>query len=92
LIEGMACALVPVATRIGADLEVVSDGVNGVLAPPSDSEEPTLALERLLMKKDRLERLRLAAHRHAQDYSLAAVAGRMLGLYRGGLVSKGTTP
>lgn len=48
LIEAMACSLPCVATDVGGNMEVVSQGQTGFLVPNEDSQEIALALDRLL--------------------------------------------
>jgi glycosyltransferase involved in cell wall biosynthesis len=90
LIEAMACGLVPVATAIGANMEAVQDGSNGLIVPPRDTKALADALELLLTNRHLLTRLRRAAHTDAQRYGWHAVADRMLELYREGLDEKGS--
>jgi glycosyltransferase involved in cell wall biosynthesis len=55
VIEAMAAGLPVVATDVGAVVDVVSDGVNGFVIPPRDTDRLFNALRELLMD-DRLRR------------------------------------
>ncbi|SEU00524.1 glycosyltransferase family 4 protein [Stigmatella erecta] len=89
LLEGMACGLPSVATRVGGTPEVLEDGVHGRLVP---SEAPPALAQGLL---DALEPGPGAAwgatarERVAARFSLEAIAHRLLQLY-GGLVQERT--
>lgn len=48
LLEAMSCGRPVVATNIGGNNEVVSDGVNGLLVPPKNPEKIAQAILRLL--------------------------------------------
>jgi len=48
LIEAMACGLPCVASAVGGNVEVVTDGTTGLLVPPENSGELAMALLRLL--------------------------------------------
>ncbi|WP_225412511.1 glycosyltransferase family 4 protein [Stigmatella hybrida] len=89
LLEGMACGLPCVATRVGGTPEVLEDGVHGRLVP---SEAPQALAQGLL---DALEPGTgaswgaTARERVAARFSLEAIAHRLLQLY-GGLVQERT--
>ncbi|MDC0712437.1 glycosyltransferase family 4 protein [Stigmatella sp. ncwal1] len=85
LLEGMACALPSVATRVGGTPEVLEDGVHGRLVP---SETPGALAKGLLEALDPGTGLRWGAaarERVEARFSLDAIAHRLLQLY-GGLV------
>jgi glycosyltransferase involved in cell wall biosynthesis len=88
LLEAMACGLAPVATAVGANTDVVADGVNGLTVPPGDSAALEAAVERLVTDQPFLERLRKAAWKAAERYRWTAVADRLLEIYRGALAEK----
>ncbi|GGK09097.1 glycosyltransferase [Luteimonas terricola] len=48
LLEACACALPIVATRVGGNSEIVTDGVNGLVVPPRDPEALAAAIDNLL--------------------------------------------
>jgi glycosyltransferase involved in cell wall biosynthesis len=88
LIEAMACGLAPVTTSTPGPMEIVRDGVNGVLVPPRDSAALANALERLIGDHSLLDRLRSSAHETAQRYTWERVGEETLALYREGLERK----
>ncbi len=47
LLEAMACGLPVVASRVGGNVELVGDGVNGMLFPSEDAEALSVALRSL---------------------------------------------
>ena len=82
LLEAMALKIPVVATRVGGNLEVVRDGVDGILVRP-DTSELIDAVERLLMDRDYAERLsRSAFKRVLENYSWDKVFMKYLKLYR----------
>jgi glycosyltransferase involved in cell wall biosynthesis len=82
LVEAMACGLAPVTTATPGPMEIVRNGVNGILVPPRDSEALESALELLVGDPTLLDRLRRAAHKTAQSYSWEQIARDTLTLYR----------
>ena len=82
LLEAMALKIPVVATRVGGNLEVVRDGVDGILVRP-DASELVDAVERLLMDRDYAGRLsRNAFKRVLENYSWDKVFMEYLKLYR----------
>ncbi|HLX56502.1 MAG TPA: glycosyltransferase family 4 protein [Ktedonobacteraceae bacterium] len=83
LLEGMACGLPCVATRVSGSEDAISDGVNGLLVEPEQPAEMALALRRIMEDADFAQRLgREARATVVRDYQLAAVVEQCLGLYR----------
>ncbi len=81
LMEGMACGLPVVASRISGIPELVEDGVSGILIPPGDEAGIADALERL--GKDPELRHRLGARgreRVVAEYHVRTNAARLAGL------------
>lgn len=52
LLEAMAYGLAVVATPVGAQAEVIEDGINGLLVAPGDRAALAAALDRLLVDED----------------------------------------
>jgi glycosyltransferase involved in cell wall biosynthesis len=81
LIEAMACGLAPVTTTTPGPMEIVSDGHNGILVPSRDSHAIEQALERLILDRPYLDRLRRNAYATAQNYSWERIARDNLAFY-----------
>ncbi len=61
ILEAMALGVPPVVTRMGGMAEVVQDGVNGLVVPPSDPQALAAAISRLAGAPDLRARLGQAA-------------------------------
>jgi L-malate glycosyltransferase len=66
VLEYLASGLPVVATALGGNLEVVQDGVSGLLIPPNDSDALTSALKRLLSDPAFAEQLGNAGQKEVQ--------------------------
>jgi glycosyltransferase involved in cell wall biosynthesis len=66
-LTAMACCLAPVTTTTPGPMEIVSDGDNGILVPPRDSLAIEQALERLILDRPYLDRLRRNTYATAQN-------------------------
>ena len=88
LIEAMACGLAPVTTTTPGPMEIVSDGHNGILVPSRDSQAIEQALERLILDRPYLDRLRRNAYATAQNYSWERIASDNLAFYEEALFQK----
>ena len=66
-LEGMACRVPCIATRVGGVPELVQDGVNGLLYPVGDVEAMARGAIDLLTDSPRLEAMATAARKTAQD-------------------------
>jgi L-malate glycosyltransferase len=82
LLEAGACALPTIATRVGGNPEIVTDGYNGFLVPPAEPE--VIAAKALQLGSDR-ERRRIMGNRGRQrvatHFSMAAMVRAHEDLY-----------
>ncbi len=82
LLESMANGLPVVATKVGGNPEVVTDGENGLLVAPSDSAALSRAMGQLLESSDLARRLGEAAREKVvKEYSLDCLLRRTEELY-----------
>lgn len=84
LLEAMACGCAPVATAVGGNPELVSDGVNGLLVDAADAAALAAALASLV--RDPARRLALAdasRQRVCAEFDLAGMTARYAALYAG---------
>jgi glycosyltransferase involved in cell wall biosynthesis len=90
IIEAMAAGRAVVATRVGGVLDVVEEGVTGVLAPPRDPGALAAAAVALLADPERRRRMGEAARSAVSSrFSVAGLAEQMDTLYRGLLAGRG---
>lgn len=83
LLEGMACGLPAVVTRIGGSLEAAVEDETALFVPPNQEEPLREALQAAIADAGLRERLGLAAVKRIEDcFTLDAVAPRYLDLYR----------
>jgi glycosyltransferase involved in cell wall biosynthesis len=82
LIEAGACGKPVVATRVGGIPEVVKDGESGLLVPPCDAYELSLALITLIEDKQKRLDMGAAAKQWIDDkFSASRMVGRFSDLY-----------
>jgi len=67
IIEGMAASKPVVATAAGGVLDIIEDGVNGLLVPCKDSKAMAGAIIKLLSDRDKAQQIGLAAYRRVAD-------------------------
>jgi len=82
VVEGMAAGLPVVAPAAGGPLEIITDGVDGILYPPGDVAALAEALQRLASDGALRSRLGEAAERSAARYSPERAAARTAAFYR----------
>jgi L-malate glycosyltransferase len=83
LLEAMASGLCPVATRVPGIVDVVRDGVNGLLFNNDRDDELAAALARVLEDAGLRRRLAAAAREHiVAGYRLDKIARDYLALFR----------
>ena len=90
LLESMANGLPVVATNVGGNPEIVSDGINGLLVPPRDPAALSRAMVELLKNPELARRLGQAARQKVvSDYSVECLLRRTEDLYTGLLERRG---
>jgi glycosyltransferase involved in cell wall biosynthesis len=73
-----------VATRVGANAEVITDGISGLLVPPNDAAVLAEAISRLLLDRELARRIGDGARATAEDkFAWRPIARRMLEAYGG---------
>jgi glycosyltransferase involved in cell wall biosynthesis len=77
LVEALAVGTPVIATRVGGVPEIVEDGINGLLVPPSDPEALATAVRRFFADGDLRKRLSAAAERSVARFAPDVVADRL---------------
>ena len=81
-LEAMACETAVVASRVGGILEVVEDGVTGLLVPPGRPSELAAAITSLLADPVRARAMGVAGRRRVEErFTWARVAERTERVY-----------
>ena len=81
IVEGMLAGRPVIASAAGGAVEILEDGVTGLLAPPGDSDALARAIERLLRNPDLGDRLGATAAEVARrDFTLSATQARLASL------------
>lgn len=82
IIEGMAAGKAVIATKAGGALDIIEDGVNGLLVPAGDAQAMAEAIAQLAGDPDRAARLGAAARQRTRDcFTIDAYAQTMQNIY-----------
>jgi L-malate glycosyltransferase len=82
LMEAMACACCPVASKVGGNPELIADSGRGLLFEAGNSEDLAKVLRSLIVDPQRRKRMAAAASNYVQsELSIAASVGRMQEIY-----------
>ena len=81
-----------IATRVGGNTDMVSDGVNGLLVEPGDARALADAMWRLLEEPELRERMGADATASVTDLTAPAIAARFENLYASALRSGAAAP
>ena len=82
LVEAQACGLPVIASRFGGFVEVVSEGVTGLLYPARDHGALAAAVTQLSADPALRQRMAAAAPGWAAQFTWAAVTDRIEAVYR----------
>ena len=93
VLEAMASGRPVVATTTGGIVDIIADGENGLLVPPSDECKLAAAMARLLNDDYLRARLAAGAQERAQRFTASAVVERLEAVYaRVAPRNSGTSP
>jgi glycosyltransferase involved in cell wall biosynthesis len=82
ILEAMACGLPVIATRVEGNIDIIQDGINGILVEPNDEQSLINAITRLLANPDNARALGLKAQMMVQqEYSLDKTVEKYVLLY-----------
>lgn len=81
LLEAMACGLPVLATRVSGSLDIIRDGIDGILAAPADPTTLALGLQRLLDSETRTNLSQAARLRVAELCGMDVITNRYVRLY-----------
>jgi len=83
LLEAMAMQKPVVATRVGGIPEVIQDGVDGILIPPTDANELARAIINIFKDREFSDNLALNARKRIMEhFSIESTAKRIGSLYQ----------
>lgn len=82
LLESLSVGTPAVATAVGGNPEVLTDGVNGLLVPPGSPTDLAAAIRRLLHDPELNARLTAGALRRGEDFSWSRTVERTEALLR----------
>jgi glycosyltransferase involved in cell wall biosynthesis len=91
LLEAMAARVPIIATRAGGPVELIDDGVNGLLVPPQRPDELARALERLLDDPQQRRSMATAGRQLVERrFDAAGMAAQVMQLYEEILLKRET--
>ena len=88
VLEAMAAGRPVITTRTGGMVDMVEDGVSGILVPPGDPAALTGALRRLLDDPRLRAQLGCAGRDRVRQFTVSSVVARIEDVYRGVEVSR----
>lgn len=81
--EAMLCGLPVIATRVGANPEMITDGVSGILIEPGDPAVISAAMDDFMSRRYPLKEMaRLGTQQVADKYDIKKTAAAYVSLYR----------
>lgn len=89
IIEAMAMGTPVLATNVGGTDDIVTDGVDGLLIAPTETDRWVRSIDRLLNDPPLLRRLGAAGHERAQDFKVQRHVDAILQVYAAVTASTG---
>jgi glycosyltransferase involved in cell wall biosynthesis len=88
-IEAMVCEKPVIASKIGGIPEVVEDGISGLLVPPSDAEELSEAIVKLIENEELREKMGIEGRRIAREkFNIENIAKQHVELYQKVIINR----
>lgn len=84
LLEAMAAGKPIVATKVGGVPEVVTDGLTGILVPPSDPHSMAFGIKELLKNPERMAMMGEICRKRAEEFDIKIAVDRLESLYEKG--------
>jgi lipopolysaccharide heptosyltransferase II len=82
IIEAGATGVPVIATRVGGVLDIIQDGVNGILVDPKDPADLASAMMKLFNDPELAQRLVLAARKNVEEkFSLGQMVEKTINVY-----------
>jgi lipopolysaccharide heptosyltransferase II len=82
LIEAGACGVPVIATRVGGVVDIIQDGVNGILVTPGDAADLASAIIKLCNEPQLSQRLTLAARKNVEEnFTLQQMVKKTIQVY-----------
>jgi len=83
VMEAMACGLPIVATRVGGLVDLVEDGVNGILVDPGRPDQLAYALQKLTVDNELRQVMGRESHKFATEkFDVEKLVGQLVYLYK----------
>jgi glycosyltransferase involved in cell wall biosynthesis len=87
VVEAMSLGKPIIASRVGGILDLIIDGVNGLLVRPADSKILSASIKTLLFDPARMEKMGKEGKRMALQYDSGIMVQKIVALYKGLAVS-----
>jgi glycosyltransferase involved in cell wall biosynthesis len=82
MMESMAGGLPCIASKIRCNVDLIENGINGVLCSPTSSDEFAEAIVKLISDKDLMNKMRNANLEKIKQYDVSVVAKEIEAIYK----------
>lgn len=82
VVEAQACGVPVVATKVGGVIELIREGISGLLVPAEDVKSLQEAILNIAKDPELAKRLSVGGRKNAEKYSLTRMSEKTIELYR----------